>query len=61
MPCKELKKQKEKGLLPRLSFWEQTPRIQIGEQSRDPLYEQAYLRERDERTGEYDRNTTTWD
>ena len=57
MPKKEGKKEQ----LRCLSFRKQTPEMQIAPPPLEPLYEEAYLCERDEHTSDYDRNTTTWD
>ena len=57
MPEKERVKKSPR----RLSFVRQTPPIQIEDPIHERLYEEAYLLGRDEQTGEYDRNTTTWD
>ena len=57
MPDKERKKKPPRHL----SFAGQTPKIQIEDPMHERLYEEAYLLCRDEQTGEYDRNTTTWD
>ena len=35
--------------------------MQLKEVKPDPLYEKAFLSREDKNTGEYARNTTTWD
>ena len=46
---------------PHVQYREQTPRIYIVPWEHRTLYEKAFLRPEEERAGEYDRNTTTWD
>lgn len=54
-------KKKDIGFPPQVDFKKQTPELLIGKAKPCSLYEKAFLADEDKNTGEFSRNTTSWD